>query len=176
MVKKLLFVVCLGLSLVSCKNENKEADVAEANVATENPNAVNGQMADVATDAAAAPAAPVGPTTSIKFQELEYDFGTVKDGEKVTKVFKFTNTGKEPLVLTNVQASCGCTTPEWPKEAIAPGKSGEIKAVFDSTGKGSAEGASQSKTIDVTANTEPAVTNLRLFGTVVGTPQAQTAQ
>lgn len=174
MIKKLLFVVFLGLSLVSCKNENKEADVAEASVATENPEAVNGQVADAA--ATAAPAAPAGPTTSIKFDEMEYDFGTVKDGEKVTKIFKFTNTGKEPLVLTNVQASCGCTTPEWPKEAIAPGKSGEIKAVFDSTGKGTAEGQSQSKTIDVTANTEPAVTNLRLFGTVVGTPQAQTAQ
>jgi hypothetical protein len=172
MVKKLLFVVCLGLSLASCKNETKEADVAEANVGTENPEAANGQTVDLA----AAPAAPAGPTTAIKFEEMEYDFGSVKDGEKVTKIFKFTNTGKEPLVLTNVQASCGCTTPEWPKEAIAPGKSGEIKAVFDSTGKGSAEGASQSKTIDVTANTEPAVTNLRLFGTVVSSPKAQTAQ
>ena len=170
MVKKLLLVLFLGVSLVACKNENKETDSTEETTGTETTDAAAAPAADVASADPAA-VAPTGPTTTVKFDEMEYDFGTVKDGEKVTKIFKFTNTGKEPLVLTNVQASCGCTTPEWPKEAIAPGKTGEIKAVFDSTGKGTAEGASQSKTIDVTANTEPAVTNLRLFGTVVGTPK-----
>ncbi|HMP31629.1 MAG TPA: DUF1573 domain-containing protein [Saprospiraceae bacterium] len=170
-MKKLFFVFFLGASLVACKNESKEAtDVAEANVGTDGTS--EGAMAtDVAMTPDAAPVA-TGPITSIKFDEMEYDFGTVKDGEKVTKIFKFTNTGNEPLVITNATASCGCTVPEWPKDAIAPGKTGELKAVFDSKGKGTPEGSRQSKTIDITANTEPAMTNLRIFGTVVGQPQA----
>ncbi len=179
-MKKFFFVFMLGMSLIACKNEAKDGDVAEASVGTEGtadaatPVDANMAMTTPTADGSATPAAPVatGPTTSIKFAEYEYDFGTVKDGEKVTKIFKFTNTGKEPLVITNATASCGCTVPDWPKDAIAPGKTGEIKAVFDSKGKGTAEGAAQSKTIDITANTEPTTTNLRIFGTVVGTPQA----
>src|SRR5580698_1591569 len=56
------------------------------------------------------------------FPEDTYNFGEVSEGPQVTHEFKFTNTGKEPLVLSNVKASCGCTTPSWPKEPILPGK------------------------------------------------------
>jgi hypothetical protein len=168
MMKKLFFVLFVGISLVACKSDpERQSSVAEANVGTE----------VTAADPMATPeAAPVatGPVTSMKFDEMEFDFGTVKDGDKVTKIFKFTNTGNEPLVITNATASCGCTVPEWPKDAIAPGKTGELKAVFDSKGKGTPEGSRQSKTIDITANTEPTITNLRIFGTVVG--QAPAAQ
>lgn len=68
----------------------------------------------------------------ITFEKLEHNFGTIKEGDLATYEFKFTNTGKMPLVLTSVNASCGCTAPEWPKEPIAPGASAMVKAVYNS--------------------------------------------
>ncbi|MGY6558388.1 MAG: DUF1573 domain-containing protein [Nitritalea sp.] len=88
----------------------------------------------------------------ITFKEKEVDYGDIKHGEKVTHVFTFENTGKQPLVISNVAASCGCTTPQWPKEPILPGKTGEMKVVFDSTGKRGAQKA----TVRIYSNaTEP---------------------
>jgi hypothetical protein len=61
-----------------------------------------------------------------------YDFGTIKEADgKVTHVFSFTNSGKSPLVIQDVKASCGCTTPTWTKEPVAPGESGEITVTFN---------------------------------------------
>lgn len=71
----------------------------------------------------------------IKFEKLEHDFAKIKEGTLATYGFVFTNTGKTPLILTNVQASCGCTTPEWPKEPIMPGAKGVIKAAYNSYGR-----------------------------------------
>lgn len=59
-----------------------------------------------------------------------HDFGTIPEGPEVTHYFEFTNTGKEPLIIQNVSASCGCTTPDWPKQPILPGKKGQIKVVY----------------------------------------------
>lgn len=69
----------------------------------------------------------------IKFSEDIYDFKDIKKGEKVTHVFKFTNIGKRPLVISEVRPSCGCTTPKYTKEPIYPGKKGEITVTFDSS-------------------------------------------
>jgi hypothetical protein len=71
----------------------------------------------------------------IKFVELAHDFGNIKEGTQATYEFKFTNTGSSPLILETVQASCGCTTPEWSKEPIAPGKTGKVIATFNSSGR-----------------------------------------
>jgi hypothetical protein len=71
----------------------------------------------------------------IKFEKLEHNFGKIKEGTLATYSFVFENTGKAPLILTNVQASCGCTTPEWPKEPIMPGKKATIKAAYNSYGR-----------------------------------------
>lgn len=72
----------------------------------------------------------------IKFEKEVHDFGTITEGTQATYEFKFTNTGgKEPLILTNVQASCGCTTPSYTKEPVAKGKSGSVKAVYNSSGR-----------------------------------------
>jgi hypothetical protein len=83
------------------------------------------------------PAAPVAEASNakIKFEEVSYNFGNVVEGEKARHEFKFTNTGTDPLILQNVQASCGCTTPSWPREQIAPGASGVITAEFNSQGR-----------------------------------------
>lgn len=71
----------------------------------------------------------------ITFEESSKDFGDIKQGDKVEHVFKLENTGKAPLVISNVAATCGCTVPNWPKEPIAPGKTAEIKVTFNSAGK-----------------------------------------
>ncbi|WP_439583937.1 DUF1573 domain-containing protein [Dyadobacter bucti] len=91
-----------------------------------------------------------------------YDFGTVKEGEIVEHDFKFRNDGEYPLILNNITSSCGCTTPEWPKEPIGPDETSSIKVRFDTKNKS----GPQVKTITVYANTEPAYSELRLKGIV----------
>jgi hypothetical protein len=71
----------------------------------------------------------------MKFKEESFDFGEVPEGPQVTHEFKFTNTGKEPLVLSNVRASCGCTTPSWPKEPVLPGKESAIVVTYNTQGR-----------------------------------------
>lgn len=90
---------------------------------------------------AAAQVKPVSDTKpeTIQLRERSYDFGRIPQGKPVTHVFMVANTGKEPLVLEDVQASCGCTTPEWSKEPIAPGASAEIKVGYNAASEGSFE-------------------------------------
>ena len=98
----------------------------------------------------------------LKFEEMEFNFGEIESGEVVEHTFMFTNTGDGPLLITNAQASCGCTVPVWPKEPIEPNGSGEIKVRFDSKGKS----GQQNKTVTVTANTQPSQTKLAVIGNV----------
>lgn len=86
-----------------------------------------------------------------------FDFGPLTEGDVVEHVFKFTNTGQFPLIINNITASCGCTTPDWPHEPIAPGAKSSIKVRFNSRGKS----GEQNKTITIFANTEPAMTDLQ---------------
>jgi hypothetical protein len=88
----------------------------------------------LAQEAKPTPAAKVdGPVLTL--DKASHDFGTITQGDVVEKVFTFTNTGNQPLIITNVQTSCGCTTPEWPRNPIMPGGKGEIKVGFNSAGK-----------------------------------------
>lgn len=73
---------------------------------------------------------------TIQLSETTYNFGKIAQGKPVTHNFVITNTGKEPMKLDNVQASCGCTTPEWSRDAIAPGKSTTIKVGYNSATEG----------------------------------------
>ena len=74
--------------------------------------------------------------SKIKFEELNYDFGTIneKDGD-VTTIFKFKNEGDSPLIITNAQASCGCTSPVYSKKPIRPGETSEIKVTYHAKGR-----------------------------------------
>jgi hypothetical protein len=83
----------------------------------------------------------------LEVKELEYDFGTIAQGKPVYHVFQLTNKGATPLKLDNVQATCGCTTPEWNKEAIAPGANDKIKVGYNAAAEGPFE-----KFITVTYN------------------------
>ncbi len=105
----------------------------------------------------------------IMFESQEYDFGRIleKDGEVSTE-FKFTNTGKVPLILQNVQASCGCTTPEWPKEPLMPGQQGRISVAFNPKNRP----GPFTKTITVSSNADHPVQILTIKGIVVPEDQS----
>lgn len=85
----------------------------------------------------AKPQAPVikadGPVLTLETNT--HDFGDIYQGDVVEHTFKFTNTGNQPLLITNIQTSCGCTTPQWPRDPIMPGAKGELKVGFNSAGK-----------------------------------------
>ncbi|TDQ19521.1 uncharacterized protein DUF1573 [Algoriphagus boseongensis] len=76
-----------------------------------------------------------GSGAVITFKENSVDFGDIVQGDKVEHTFVLTNSGTEPLVISNVAATCGCTVPVWPKTPIAPGQTAEIKVSFNSAGK-----------------------------------------
>lgn len=72
----------------------------------------------------------------ITWEKSSHDFGDIMQGDKVEHTYVFTNTGNEPLIVTNVNVTCGCTTPKgWPKDPIQPGAKGEIIVAFNSAGK-----------------------------------------
>ncbi|MEP5613528.1 MAG: DUF1573 domain-containing protein [Cyclobacteriaceae bacterium] len=71
----------------------------------------------------------------IAFAETSFDFGDIVVGDKVEHVFEFENIGNEPLILSDVRTTCGCTAPEWPREPLAPGATASVKVVFNSAGK-----------------------------------------
>ncbi len=74
--------------------------------------------------------------STIAWEKKTHDFGDIVEGDKVEFVYKFTNEGSEPLIITNVQVTCGCTTPKgWPRDPIKPGSKGELAVQFNSTGK-----------------------------------------
>ena len=104
------------------------------------------------------------PITDITFDETEFTFGKVKAGDIVQHIFRFTNAGDEPLVLSNAKGSCGCTVPSWPKDPIPPGGSGAIVVQFDSKGKS----GPQTKQVTITANTDPAQSIFYIKGEVIG--------
>ncbi|MEG0948583.1 MAG: DUF1573 domain-containing protein [Bacteroidales bacterium] len=104
---------------------------------------------------------------AITFTQTTHDFGTFDEEKgKVTTEFEFTNTGKAPLLITRTAASCGCTTPEYPKEPIAPGKKGKIKVTYNAKGR---PGVFQ-KTVYVFANTDPEKSTLIIKGHVNPAP------
>ena len=77
---------------------------------------------------------PDGP--AIQWESPNYDFGDMMQGERAENTFKFTNSGNAPLIITNVEVTCGCTTPKgWPRDPIPPGGSGELTVAFNSVGK-----------------------------------------
>ena len=72
----------------------------------------------------------------ISWENTNYDFGDLKQGDRVESTFRFTNMGTAPLIITNVEVTCGCTTPKgWPKDPILPGAKGELTVAFNSVGK-----------------------------------------
>ena len=141
-MKKLVIVALAAFAFVACNQTKADKVVDQAEQAT--------------------PTELVEDAPKVKFEKEIYDFGVIEQGEKVTYDFKFTNTGKTPLIITDATATCGCTVPEIPKAPIKPGESGTIKVVFDSTGKL----GMQDKQITLISNANPTPDNLHLVGEI----------
>ncbi|MCF0207032.1 MAG: DUF1573 domain-containing protein [Bacteroidales bacterium] len=134
----LLTLLVFCLAAVSCKETPKTG----TDIQVDNPlTAENVGDGDAATDGM-----PV-----ITFEEVEYNFGTVIQGEKVAHKFKFRNTGKGNLVISSVKPSCGCTSPKWTREPIKPGEDGYVELTFDSSNKIGV----QNKNARIATNTNP---------------------
>jgi ABC-type uncharacterized transport system involved in gliding motility auxiliary subunit len=145
--------------------KNKETETVNYPIVAPSPSA-NPTSSAIPTETAT-PASNVVktadlPKTSISFKESSHDFGDVKQDSENTFVFSFTNTGKEPLLIENAKGSCGCTVPEYPKSPVEPGKTGEIKVVY----KPGKQKDIQTKSVTVTANTEPLQTVLTIKANV----------
>ena len=111
---------------------------------------------------------PKGPLSTISFTEETFDFGNIKQNSTDNKhIFKFTNKGTNPLIISNAKGSCGCTVPQWPKEPIAPGETGEIEVSY----KPGKQKGNQRKTVTVTANTDPPDTRISISAIVEEIPE-----
>lgn len=106
----------------------------------------------------------------IRFEKTEHDFGVINEGDVVETVFAFTNSGKSELIITSAKGSCGCTVPEWPKEPIMPGQTGQIKVKFNSDKKPNL----QQKQITLVTNTEQGKEILKIKAQV--TPKTKVQQ
>lgn len=98
---------------------------------------------------------------AFKFENEILDYGTIENASDGNREFKFTNVGTEPLIISNAKGSCGCTTPEWPKEPIAPGKSASIKVHYDTKRTGNF-----TKTVTLTSNAVESTKVLTIKGSV----------
>lgn len=161
MKKTLSFIALsiIGLGVVSCKKENKGTESIETSTVDTTNAPVDSIVAPVAATPAgeaAAPAVSNQPTTTIALSESNFDFGNIKKGTKVNHVYEVTNTGTNPLIISEVKPGCGCTAPDFTKDPIMPGKKGKITLSFDST---NFDGA-VNKYADVFANVENAPVKL----------------
>ena len=150
----LLFLVLLS-QILSVKLNEKPYDPIQAQP--------NHAMKDSGGVSPAIQSVPDLPKTIIRFDEESHDFRVIPDSHKVYHKFRFTNMGKEPLMILSAEGSCGCTVPSWPKTAIKPGDAGEIEVSFDPNGKS----GENSKIVTVTSNTEPQTSILTIKATVV---------
>lgn len=98
----------------------------------------------------------------LTFETEVIDYGTIPQNADGVRMFKFTNTGTAPLIISNAKGSCGCTVPSWPKQPINPGESGEIKVKYATNRLGPIN-----KSVTVTSNSEKPTTVLRIKGNVI---------
>lgn len=140
-MKRFIISLVILLGLFSCETkENKlSTDLVNNPSSAENPKNIN-------------------KVPAIAFENTEHDFGKILQGEQVSYTFKFKNVGNAPLIISSIEKTCGCTTPEFSKQPIKPGESGKIVVTYDSKGhKGF-----QNKRLIVKANTNPSESILRI--------------
>jgi hypothetical protein len=97
----------------------------------------------------------------ITFESETIDYGTIKQGSDGTRIFKFKNTGNEPLVISNAKGSCGCTVPTWPKEPVMKGQTGDMKVHYDTKRVGAF-----TKTVTIESNAKTSSKVVTIKGTV----------
>ncbi|WP_343535504.1 DUF1573 domain-containing protein [Pedobacter sp.] len=145
-MKKLFLIALCAAALGACQSKGGEGS---GTTATDSPSTET-------------PVIAKADAPKVQVEKATYEFGEITQGEKVSYEFKFKNTGKTPLIITNASATCGCTVPEYPSEPVKPGEQGVIKVVFDSTGKLGL----QDKVVTITSNANPKFEELHLVGNV----------
>lgn len=126
---KIIFTFLCGIAFVCAASAQTNASNTPSN--TDSKNAVVTTTSSQPNQEANKPS-----VESLDLKETEYDFGKIPQGKPVTHVFEFTNTGTTPFSLDKVQASCGCTTPEWSKEVVAPGATSKITVGYNAQNEG----------------------------------------
>ena len=139
-MKRLVLSLVILVGLISCETKENKLSTNLVN----NPSSAEGVKGN--------------NVPAIKFENAEYDFGKILQGEQVSHTFKFKNVGNAPLIISSIEKTCGCTTPEFSKQPIKPGESGKIVVTYDSKGhKGF-----QNKRLIVKANTNPSESIIRI--------------
>lgn len=121
-----------------------------------------GVFAQEAKPAAAATQVQNPNAPTMTFQSDVVDYGTIEQGADGVREFKFTNNGKEPLLISNARGSCGCTVPTWPKEPIKPGESSVIKVKYDTKRLGAIN-----KSVTITSNAATPTKVVRIKGKII---------
>jgi len=167
MKAKLILLIVVAALATACKDKEAEKKIAalEARL-SELEGKKNTPVLSPTPQPAQPDVKPEGPLPMIQWDNTDHDFGTITEGQKVTHVYKFKNTGEAPLIIQEAKGSCGCTASDWTKAPIPVGGEGYVKAEFDSNGKPNV----QNKTVTVTANTWPKQTVLKFKAMV--TPKA----
>jgi hypothetical protein len=146
-MKKIILGAFLSLAFVAC-NESASSKIDKSK--PKKPTEISLDQVDTTSDA------------KMEFDAKDWNFGEIMQGESVEHAFTFTNTGSEPLIISNAKGSCGCTVPVWPREPVAPGESGVIDVKFNSKGKK----GKQSKKVTLTTNMVPSQMILMVNGMV----------
>jgi hypothetical protein len=158
----LLFSALLFTAGVYAQDKAATQPASKTQTTTAQPAKAAPAMTATPAQTTTTPAVDNPNAPEFKFDVEEYNFGTIKQGDKVTYDFKFTNTGKDALVISEAHGSCGCTVPQWPKEPVAKGAKENIHVEFNSAGK---QGM-QDKTVTITSNAKGGQKVLHLKGNV----------
>lgn len=166
-----MLVGFIVLVAAACGNKDAEKRIAEleSRLAEMEGNATS--LAPTSNTPAEPETKPEGPLPAFEFEEEEYDFGTINEGDEVEHIFRFKNVGDAPLIIQSARGSCGCTVPNPPKEPIGVGETGEMLVKFNSKGKPNI----QNKTVTITANTWPKNSTLRIKAMVTPAPKDDAA-
>jgi len=149
----ILALLVVAIAMTSCKKD------AASKIKAENLKNVQQKVEVNKADA------PV-----MTFSETQHDFGNINEGDVAETTFKFKNTGKTDLIITNIKGSCGCTVPSnWKKEPIKPGEESEFTVKFNSRNKPN----KQHKTVTVTANTAKGRETVKIMANVKPDPEAE---
>lgn len=156
-MNKSIVAITVGLIISSCSGSNHEIKAQDGDVISnisageQSEEELKAALKEIEEEEAKAKAIAKATSTTLTFNKMKHDFGNVKAETENTTEFIVTNTGSNPLILSDVSASCGCTMPQKPEGPIAPGESDVIKVTFKS--KPGQENEIK-KTVTVTANTE----------------------
>ncbi len=131
---KFIFIILGGL-LLSSSTMAQTSTSTTTKIKTVTATTPATGSAPASTSSTASIATPATPE-ALSLTETEFDFGKIPQGKPVTHVFEFKNIGTTPLSLDNVQASCGCTTPEWNKDVVAPGATSKITVGYNAQNEG----------------------------------------